>query len=170
MSYKIQTGLVQAVKSIQLHEGLRLKPYLCTAGKCTIGYGRNLDDVGFYEDEKAIEKRFLLTGTISQEEAEQLLFKDIDVAIDGLTGPKFQWFWALDSNRFAAIVDMVFNLGITRFMKFKNTIKALETGDYDTAAVEMLDSKWAKQVKIRARRLAFVIRTGRRFNEYDGLS
>ena len=28
------------------HEGLKLKPYLCTAGKLTIGVGRNIQDRG----------------------------------------------------------------------------------------------------------------------------
>ena len=33
------------------HEGLRLKPYRCTAGKLTIGIGRNLDDCGISQTE-----------------------------------------------------------------------------------------------------------------------
>ena len=42
------------------HEGLKLKPYRCTAGKLTIGIGRNLDDRG-----------------ISQKEAYAMLERDI---------------------------------------------------------------------------------------------
>jgi len=36
---------------ITTHEGLRLKPYHCPAGKLTIGIGRNLEDKGITEKE-----------------------------------------------------------------------------------------------------------------------
>ena len=36
------------------HEGLRLTPYHCTGNKLTIGYGRNLDDVGISQSEAEI--------------------------------------------------------------------------------------------------------------------
>ncbi len=46
---------------------------------------------------------------------------------------------------------MVFQLGETGVSKFKNMLKALKEGpDYQTAAIEMLDSRWAKQTPNRA--------------------
>ena len=41
---------------IKKHEGLSLKPYKCTAGKLTIGYGRNIEDKGISQEEA---ERFL---------------------------------------------------------------------------------------------------------------
>lgn len=123
------------VSSIKKHEGLRLKPYRCSAGKLSIGYGRNLDDVG-----------------ISKTEAESLLEHDIKTAKE--TASQFRWYRELDENRQDVIVEMIFNLGLPRLLKFKKTIQALRDHDYDEAANQMLDSKWAKQVGQRAVTLA----------------
>jgi lysozyme len=48
---------------------------------------------------------------------------------------------------------MCFNLGITRLLKFKKFLGAMEDHNWDKAAVEMLDSRWAIQVGPRAIRL-----------------
>ena len=55
---------------------------------------------------------------------------------------------------------MVFNLGLSRFLNFKKFIDAMEQKDYETAGKEMLDSKWAKQVGDRAKRLKQMIVEG----------
>ena len=56
--------------------------------------------------------------------------------------------------------DMAFNMGY-RVLQFKNTMKAVEEGRYEDAAKGMLASKWAKQTKSRAVRLAEMMKTGR---------
>jgi lysozyme len=58
------------------------------------------------------------------------------------------------------VLSMIFNLGLTRFKGFYNTIRAIERHDYATAAALMLQSKWAKQVGPRATRLSEMMRTG----------
>ncbi|MFZ9654660.1 MAG: glycoside hydrolase family protein [Limnohabitans sp.] len=130
-------------KQLILHEGVRLKPYRCTAGKLTIGIGRNLDDVG-----------------ISQEEALGLLRNDIARALSAVR-IELPWFDRLDDIRQRVVVDMAFNLGIDGLLAFKQTLAAVASGDYDRAATEMLNSRWAAQVGERARRLARMMRTGR---------
>lgn len=123
------------------HEGLRLKPYRCSAGKLTIGVGRNLDDVGLTTDEALI-----------------LLDNDIKAAMRDAAS--FSWFKKLDDARQAVVVDMIFNLGIARFKGFKKTIAHIEAGHFAAAAHEMLNSSWAKQVGRRAVRLSKIMRTG----------
>lgn len=123
------------------HEGLRLKPYKCTAGKLTIGVGRNLDDNG-----------------ITEAEARMMLNYDIEMSRAPLL--KLKWFTELNTPRQDAVINMVFNLGFPRFMKFKKTIAYLEAKDYENAAVEMLNSTWAKQVGDRAVELAAIILSG----------
>jgi lysozyme len=130
-------------KQLILHEGVRLKPYRCTAGKLTIGIGRNLDDVG-----------------ISQEEALGLLRGDIARAIAAVR-TELPWIDRLDDIRQRVLVDMCFNLGIDGLLAFKQTLAAIAGGDYDRAATEMLNSRWAAQVGERARRLARMMRTGK---------
>tara|TARA_B100001248_G_scaffold239629_1_gene205044 strand:+ start:25382 stop:25792 length:411 start_codon:yes stop_codon:yes gene_type:complete len=129
-------------KQLERHEGLRLKPYKCTAGKLTIGYGRNLDDVG-----------------ISEEEAYSMLLNDIDRII-GEAKEIFPKFDELTENRQAVICNMLFNLGKTRFLTFKKTIWNIKHRMYHIAAQEMLNSKWARQVGKRATELAQLMREG----------
>ena len=127
------------------HEGLRLKPYECTAGDITIGVGRNLESMGLSED----EVYYLLANDIRR--CEQELTK------------AFEWFTHLDSVRQDAMMDMCFNLGISRLRGFEKALEAMEDGDYEEAAVEFLDSNWADQVGQRAITITNMIRTG----EYD---
>jgi lysozyme len=123
------------------HEGLRLKPYTDSVGKLTIGVGRNLDDVG-----------------ISRDEAMALLDADIDKALAALMG--FSWFSYMDETRQAALADMVFNVGLSRFLCFSRMIAAIEREDWAGAARELLDSAYAKQVGARAVELADQLHTG----------
>lgn len=123
-------------------EGLRFKPYKCTAGKLTIGIGRNLDDVG-----------------ISEEEAYFLCGNDIDAAADDLD-QNVPWFRQLSDTRQRALVNMCFNLGWPRLSGFRNMLVALKEGDYDRAASEALDSRWARQVGARSERIAEMYRNG----------
>jgi len=51
------------------------------------------------------------------------------------------------------IANMMFNMGRTRLSKFKKHNVALQSGDWETAAVEGRDSRWYKQVTNRAERL-----------------
>ena len=125
-----------------LHEGLRLFPYKCTAGKTTIGVGRNLDDVG-----------------ITQDEAMYLLERDIDRVVAELDS-RFTWWRQMTPNRQAVLTDMCFNLGINRLLGFVNTLKFMKDGDYEAAADGMMDSLWARQVGSRALRLAKMMREG----------
>jgi lysozyme len=131
------------VRELTRDEGLRLKPYRCTAGKLTIGVGRNLDDVG-----------------ISQGEAEILLRNDIDRAAEGLDR-ELPWWRNLDEVRQRVMVNMTFNLGIQGLTGFKNTIELVRTGQYLDAAQHMMATKWAKQVGPRAERLALMMRDGK---------
>jgi GH24 family phage-related lysozyme (muramidase) len=56
------------------------------------------------------------------------------------------------------IVNMTFNMGRPRLSKFKKFIAGVNAGDWEKAAVEMMDSRWAKQVGSRAERLRDRIR------------
>lgn len=129
------------IESIKIGEGKRLKPYRCTAGKLSIGYGRNLDDVG-----------------ITDEEAEYLLKHDIEKAEKD--AEKLPCYKKLNQARKDVLIEMVFNMGLPRVLGFKKMLAALEAGDYSKAADEALDSKWARDVGERAKRLAYFMRIG----------
>lgn len=132
-----------AIKLLVQHEGLRLKPYRDTAGKLTIGVGRNLDDVG-----------------ISKQEAAILLQNDLRRAVTAARLVVGEEFERLDPARQAVIIDMAFNLGQKRLSDFRKMINAVRRKDYALAAQEMRNSLWAKQVKGRAERLSNIMETG----------
>lgn len=123
------------------HEGLRLFPYFDSVDKLTIGIGRNISDRG-----------------ISSTTANQMLDEDIDRCIEELFA--YSWFNCLNDARQRALIDMVFNLGLTKFLTFKNLIAALDAGNYDEAAHHMIDSHWATQVGVRANTLANMVKNG----------
>jgi lysozyme len=123
-------------------EGLKLFPYTDTTGNLTIGVGRNLTGVG-----------------ISAEEAEYLLGNDIYRAVGSLS-KVLPWADRLDDARHGALVNMTFNLGIGGLLQFENFLASMRAGDWKTAAADMLDSKWAEQVGLRAKRLSQQILLG----------
>lgn len=129
-------------RQLRLHEGERLKPYRCTAGKLTIGVGRNLDDRGITAEESA----YLLANDIAREERELL--------------KALPWVAQLDEVRQRVLLDMAFNMGLVGLLGFKNTLATIRAGDYAKAAAMMLDSKWATQVGQRAERLSRMMATG----------
>ena len=49
-------------------------------------------------------------------------------------------------------------MGVSGFSKFKNAIKHLENKDFENAAIEMLDSRWAKQTPNRAKKLSDIVK------------
>jgi lysozyme len=111
------------------HEGERFKPYRCTAGKLTIGVGRNLGDKGITQE----ESRYLLGNDIRECET------DLQRIFPGFLG--------FSQGRQWALTDLRFNLGPTRFRTFRNMIAAVNRGDWRTAGNEALDSRWAIQVQ-----------------------
>lgn len=143
--YQYPVNWPRIIALLRLHEGLRLKAYLCTEKKLTIAIGHNLianPIEGLGPDSK-----------ISYEYALAICTMDIMNVLDEIT-KHFAWAWNLDEVRFAVIVDMLFNMGLDRFSTFKKFLAAAERGAYENASLEMLDSKWAGQVKTRATRLA----------------
>ncbi len=126
------------------HEGLRLKPYRCTAGKLSIGIGRNLDDCG-----------------ISQAEAYVLLENDIQNCEKQLLDEIPEIYKPLDEVRKSVLLNMCFNLGICGLLEFNNTLAFIAAGDWERAANGMLASKWAKQVGRRAIELSELMRKGK---------
>lgn len=136
--------LKNLINDLKRDEGFRKYPYKDTAGLLTVGYGRNLEEVG-----------------ISEEEAEILLKNDASIAI-AECHKLFPAFMLYDSARQDALANMMFNLGYSKLSKFKKMIEAIKHADWGTASYEALNSKWAKQVGERAERIAKLIKSGRR--------
>ena len=125
------------------HEGFRQFPYKCSAGKLTIGVGRNIEDRGLSED----EGMYLLHNDIEICKQElNLLYPVVKV---------------LNSARYNVLINMCFNIGIKRLNGFKKMWAALAVGNYDEAARQMLDSRGAHQGGRRAVELAEIMHEGK---------
>ena len=135
------TSLKAHIKWAEAAQGPELFPYRDTVGKLTIGYGRNLDDVG-----------------ITAAEAGVLLDTDIQRTLGDCENLPY---WEnLDPVRKIVIADMVYNLGFARFRGFKRFHAAMMKRDYSLAAHEMKDSRWYNQVRRRAKVLHKAMLTG----------
>lgn len=138
--------MLELVKQLIKHEGMKLRIYKDTVGKDTIGCGRNLSDVG-----------------ISKEEALLMLHNDIKKADEAVV-KALPWTIKMDRVRYSVLVNMAFNMGIKGLLEFKNTLGFVKDGKYLEASKTMLDSLWAKQVGKnpgqRAYELSEQMRTG----------
>lgn len=133
------------IEQLKIHEGVRTHAYLCSENKITVGVGRNLDSNGGIG--------------LSEDEIDYLLSNDIKRCRDELDF-NFDWFKELDEVRQDAMINLCFNIGITSLRKFSKAIAAMNVHDYETAAMEFLDSRWASQVGTRALDVTDMIRTG----------
>lgn len=119
----------ELIRQIIHHEGLRLMPYHCTAGKLTIGVGRNIEDRG-----------------ISRDEALYMLENDLQECFADLSRV-FIDFHGFGKARQYALVDLRLNLGPSRFRTFRRMIAAVNNNDWHQAAAELKDSLWWNQVQ-----------------------
>lgn len=133
------------IKQLRDEEGEVLSAYQDHLGFWTIGVGRLID------------KR--KGGGITPEESAYLLGNDI-AKVNAQLDAKIPWWRKLDEARQAVIQGMAFQMGIDGLLGFKNTLKMVESGDYEGAGKGMLNSLWAKQTPARAKRMSEQMRTG----------
>ncbi len=129
------------VSRIKESEGYSSKAYRCSEGKLTIGYGRNLEGKG-----------------ISNKEANRLLSNDLQEIKTSLV--RIGWYKKLNVARKDVIIEMTYQLGLSGVSKFRMMIESIIAGNFTLAAEEMLDSKWARQTPLRAKRLSLQMKRG----------
>jgi lysozyme len=129
---------------IKRHEGVETHCYKDHLGLETIGVGRCIAPSSL---------------GLSEDEIDYLLDNDIERCILELSNA-LPFFRTLDEVRKEALIDLCFNLGLTRLMGFKKALAAIEAGLWETAKVELLDSRWAVQVGARSEEISEMIRSG----------
>ena len=145
------------------HEGLRLQVYKDSLGIATIGIGRNLEDRGITPEElewmDIPNMDTIYQYGISEADAMYLAQNDVQIVEEELlrSHPCVE---NLDAVRQLVLVDMAFNMGVPRLGNFKKMWAAIHENNFEEAAKEMLDSRWANQVKSRATKLAHAMHTG----------
>lgn len=127
-------------------EGFRNFVYLDSLGIETIGVGRNLKDKGLSDQEVGV----LLANDMREVESQAAF----------LAG-----YSALNDVQKAVICSMVFQLGIAGVKGFKGMLAAIAAGNMQDAAQEGLDSLWAKQTPVRAKRQMQMLASGQWVNK-----
>ena len=153
----------QFIEKLIQHEGLELQVYQDTLGIDTIGIGRNLEDRGISEEElnelDIPDIDHVYKYGITEADAMALAENDVQIVENELLAAH-PCVDRLDAVRQLVLVDMAFNMGVPRLCKFKRMWVAVHEKDFPTAAKEMLDSRWANQVKSRSVKLANMMHTG----------
>ena len=133
------------MKELMLDEGYRQEIYADPLGHLTFGVGHLVT-----KNDEEYEQE---AGTpVTKERIEECLQQDIKIVFNELDLNE-PWWRSLDSNRQRVVANMCFNLGYPLLKKFKKFIYAMQTSQWEKAAEEMMDSKWATQVGERAVRL-----------------
>jgi lysozyme len=143
------------VERIKIFEGYSAEPYLCPAGKWTIGYGYNYQDRGFRTEEITE----ILKNGFSEGLASKLAERDVRECIRALS-KVYPFFNELNEPRQAVLTDMVYQLGMTGFQKFRRMLGAVQAGDFEKAGLEMQDSLWFEQSGRRSRINTEQMKTG----------
>ena len=139
------TFMGQLVDTLKRHEGVRSHAYKCSENMITVGVGRNLDENGGIG--------------LSDDEIEYLLMNDIE-RCDAELRAAYDWYENLKKPRRDAMINLCFNLGLTRLRGFVKALEAMSREQFDVAADEFMDSRWAEQVGDRAIEVTELIRTG----------
>lgn len=132
----------ELIEQLKIDEGFSEKLYKCSEGYNTIGYGFNVD------------------AGVSKRLGEVILRHQVQEVWEQCNKEFGSWWYRLTDVRRSVVINMVFNLGMDGFKKFKKVIACLSVEDYEGASEEMLDSKWVKQVGNRAVRLARQMKEG----------
>jgi lysozyme len=132
-------------EQLKIDEGVKYEIYLDHLGYPTFGIGHLITE--------ADEEHGKPVGTpITEERVNSVFDKDVEIYVSEAK-KVFPKLAELPSEAQEVIVNMTFNMGAPRLSKFKKFIAAVEARNWDTASVEMMDSRWARQVGNRAVRL-----------------
>lgn len=132
------------IESIKRHEGFRDRIYLDSEGKPTCGWGH-----------------YLYVGSkVPLAACEEFFKQDIADAVSSFQTIQPYLRRQLNPTRARVITEMIFNMNIQKVLQFRKMWEAIEIRDFETAAKEMMDSKWAEQTKGRAIELAEIMRKG----------
>ena len=131
--------------TLKIDEGVKYEIYNDHLGHPTFGIGHLVVE--------SDEEHGKPVGTpVSEDRVNSVFEKDVAIMIDEAK-KIFPNLDELPEEAQQVIVSMTFNMGRPRLSQFKKFIAGVNAGDWNKAAVEMMDSRWAKQVGARAERL-----------------
>ena len=139
------------IATMRRDEGVKSSPYRDSEGILTIGIGHNIEDNPLNEE---LQGWLNSGGELTDKEINDIFTEDVQVAIKDVENIFAESWESLSQVRKEVLVNMAFNLGGPRLRQFKKMIAAVNDKDYAEAGTQMLDSRWARQVGNRSKRLA----------------
>lgn len=150
---------------LRIDEGYDNKLYKDSEGFWTIGIGQLVTknpskDVARDTLDKMMGR--ICDGQITQREAEELFNASVAKAIKGIQSNALlnSVYNGLDEVRRAALINMVFQMGVAGVAGFTNSLKLLAAKNWDQAAINLAQSKWYRQTPNRAKRVIATFKTG----------
>lgn len=173
----------QLLNQLERHEGFRARPYLCTAGACTIGYGTNLDAHPQYIDDPELRRQVmvgklrgshLMAALLQQgvswdrDRARAALLDEVIACRESLflRCPQFRRLAESgDIARAEVLLNMAFNMGVSGLLKFERTLALIDgaidgQNVWEQVEAGLRNSLWWRQVGCRSRELGRQIVTG----------
>jgi lysozyme len=135
-------------QELTLDEGRVLRAYKDTRGNWTVGIGHYLGTNPSYAD-----------TVITDEQCDEIFDEDFEDAVKGAR-QAFPAFEGLDGPRKGALVNMSFELGWKTLSTFHTFLNYIDMNQYKEAAIDLLNTAYAKQVPARAKRIAYRIKNG----------
>lgn len=149
-------------------EGFSPIVYKCTAGFNTVGYGRNIDANPLTQSELMRTGKRIINGEtqmfVSNLLAEEWLTSEILDIASKCEGK--EWFEYIGYERKGVVIDLIYNLGLTKWNTFKRCQLALSSKDFGVASLELEDSKWYRQVGLRGKRNVEIMKFGEKIHDY----
>jgi lysozyme len=145
--------LIEIVKEdLVRHEGYVAEIYLDSENLPTFG-------IGHLVTEDDMEYTWPVGTPVTDERILQVFHDDCDIAYSDACALVLN-FAGQTVNAQRVLVNMSFNLGRSRLGQFKKFLAAVNEGNYQKAAEEMIDSKWYHQVGNRSKELVEMMRGG----------
>jgi lysozyme len=141
---------MNAYDFIANEEGFSPTPYMCSEGYPTVGYGQRIGPRGAMLE--------MYQFTMPEPVAREWLAQNVRAIADQLASRSF--YCQCNGARAIVLLSMAYQMGVSGLLKFRKMLAAIEDNDWEEAARQALDSRWAKQTPARAKRHAEILRTG----------
>lgn len=146
-------------------EGFQGIEYICPAGYRTIGYGRNIETNPLTDDE--LRRCFKTQDnkiSVNEKTASEWLTSEIIEIVKQCESK--EWFEYIGSERKAVVIDLIYNLGFSKWNTFKKCQQALIDKNFGIASIELEDSKWYRQVGLRGKRDVEIMKFGEKIHDF----
>lgn len=144
----------ETIPLLEQEEGTKLTPYIDSLGYPSVGTGFKIGPKGSPLSNYTFE--------LTQQTNDIWLQSLVYTTLDAMAGNSdiHDAMCCCNQPRQDILTSMAYQMGVCGLSEFHHMLEAICAKDWNEAAVQMLDSSWAKQTPERANRHAEVMRSG----------